>query len=83
MFFLQEKYDLKGEVGHKASEVVAYGVNPSKLIGSWKVAWTTARELADVSCRWHDCRHSFVSTLAEGQASDTTIMALAAMCQRR
>ncbi len=46
-------------------------------IGSWKVAWTNAKQTARVSARWHDLRHTFVSRIAEGQVSDATIMALA------
>lgn len=75
--FPREKYGLDGEEGYKAGAVAAYRVEPTKPIGSWKVAWTNARKEAKVACRWHDARHSFVSALAEGQASDTTIMALA------
>jgi len=75
--FPREKYGLKGEDGYKTGAVATYDIDPTKPIGSWKVAWTTAREVAKVECRWHDSRHSFISTLAEGQASDTTIMALA------
>jgi len=43
----------------------------------WKVAWESARKAAKVSCRFHDLRHTFVSRLAESQASDSTVMALA------
>jgi integrase len=38
---------------------------------------------AKVSCRWHDLRHSFVSRVAESQASDSTIMALAGHLSRK
>ena len=31
---------------------------------------------AKVSCRFHDLRHTFISRLAESQASDSTVMAL-------
>lgn len=75
--FPQEKYGLDGEDGCKSGAGAAYGVEPTKPIGSWKVAWTNARKEAKVACRWHDARHSFVSALAEGRARDTTIMALA------
>jgi integrase len=52
-------------------------------IGSWKVSWTAARNAAQVSCRWHDMRHTFVSTMAEGEASDATIMSLAGHLSRK
>jgi integrase len=42
----------------------------------WKVAWEGARKTAKVSCRFHDLRHTFISRLAESQASDSTVMAL-------
>jgi hypothetical protein len=43
----------------------------------WKVAWEAARRRAGVSCRFHDLRHTFISRLAESQASESTVMALA------
>ena len=43
----------------------------------WKVAWESARKAAKFSCRFHDLRHTFISRLAESQASDSTVMALA------
>ena len=43
----------------------------------WKVAWESARKAAGVACRFHDLRHTFISRLAESQASDSTVMALA------
>jgi hypothetical protein len=39
--------------------------------------FTWQLDRAGVSCRWHDLRHTFVSRVAESQASDATIMALA------
>ena len=75
--FPSERYGLDGEKGHKAGNVVPYDVDPTKPISSFKVAWTTARKAAKVDCRWHDARHSFVSKLGEGMASDRTIMSLA------
>jgi integrase len=42
-----------------------------------EVAWKMALEKANVECRWHDLRHTFVSRMAESMASDATIMALA------
>jgi integrase len=81
--FCSERYGLDGEKGHKDGRVVPYLVDPTKPISSFKVAWTAAREAAKVDCRWHDARHSFVSALAEGEASDTTIMALAGHVSRK
>jgi integrase len=33
--------------------------------------------VAKIECRWHDLRHTFVSRVAESQASDGTIQAFA------
>jgi hypothetical protein len=43
----------------------------------WKVGWDSARKAANVSCRFHDLRHTFISRLAESQAFDSTVMVLA------
>jgi Phage integrase family len=48
----------------------------------WKVAWESARKAAKVACRFHDLRHTFISRLAESQASDSTVMALAGHVSR-
>jgi len=48
----------------------------------WKVGWESARRTAKVSCRFHDLRHTFISRLAESQASDSTVMALAGHVSR-
>ena len=52
-------------------------VDPTKPILSWKTAWTTARKLAGVNCRWHDGRHCYISALAGSGVPDAVIMALA------
>jgi integrase len=52
-------------------------------MGSWKTGWNVAREASKVSCRWHDLRYTFVSKMAEGQASDSTIMSLAGHLSRK
>ena len=50
---------------------------PRKPMHRWKVGWESARKAGGVSCRFHDLRHTFISRLAESQASDSTVMALA------
>jgi integrase len=75
--FPSEKYGLAGEEGYLHGALVPYDVRPDAPMGSWKVAWTNAKQAAGVQCRWHDLRHTFVSRIAEGQVSDATIMALA------
>ena len=43
----------------------AYGTNPTTPITSWKVAWTSARKVAEVQCRFHDLRHTCITRLLE------------------
>jgi integrase len=83
--FPSERYGLigEGENGHFGGKVAPYNVRPTVPIGSWKTAWKAAQDAAGVRCRWHDMRHSFVSTLAESQASDATIMSLAGHLSRK
>ncbi len=75
--FPSEKYGLDGEKGRKGGKAVPYSVDPTTPISSFKVAWTRARKVAKVECRWHDARHSFLSRLGERAVSDRTMMALA------
>lgn len=42
-----------------------FDTNPARAISSWKVAWTTAREVAEVKCRFHDLRHTCITRLLE------------------
>ena len=42
-----------------------YGTDPLRPIGSWKVAWTAARMVASVQCRFHDLRHTCITRLLE------------------
>ncbi len=81
--FPSERYGLDGAAGVESGKVVPHHTDPEKPIGSWKSAWTVARREAKVNCRWHDMRHSFVSRMAESQASDATIMALAGHLSRK
>jgi integrase len=81
--FPTERYGLAGEEGYLEGKVVPYATDPTKPIGSWKVAWTAARVAAKVDCRWHDMRHTFVSQMGESRASDATIMSLAGHLSRK
>jgi len=78
-----ERYGFDGEKGHLEGKTKAYAIDVTKPIASWKTSWTLARTEAKVDCRWHNLRHSFVSTLAESQASDATIMSLAGRLSRK
>lgn len=62
---------------------IARETNPEKPMGKWQSAWESAKESSGVNCRWHDLRHTFISRLAEGQASDATIMSLAGHLSRK
>jgi hypothetical protein len=73
-----EKYGFAGNDRKSCS----YAIDPSAPMQRWKVAWESARRAAKVSCRFHDLRHTFISRLAESQASDSTVMALAGHVSR-
>jgi integrase len=81
--FPSERYGLDGERGYTDGKLLPYSIRPDVAIGSWSTAWRAARTKAGVACRWHDLRHTFVSKMAEGQASDATIMALAGHLSRK
>jgi integrase len=76
--FPHEKYGLAGN----DRKLCAYEIVPTEPMHRWKVAWGSARKAANVSCRFHDLRHTFISRLAESQASDSTVMALAGHVSR-
>lgn len=76
--FPHEKYGLAGDT----RQPCAWEVEPTQPMQRWKVAWENARKTAKVVCRFHDLRHTFISRLAESQASDSTIMALAGHVSR-
>jgi hypothetical protein len=68
--FCSERYGLKGEDGHRGGATSRHDIGQKFRSAPGKSRGPAARKLAGVSCRWHDARHSFVSPLAEGQASD-------------
>jgi integrase len=43
----------------------------------WRTAWRSALKRAGFHCRFHDLRVTYITKLAESQASDMTIMAIA------
>jgi integrase len=49
----------------------------------WRTAWRNACKRAGVKMRFHDLRHTAITKLAEGQASDQTIMAIAGHVSRQ
>jgi integrase len=76
--FPHEKYGLAGDT----RQPCAWEADPAQPMHRWKVAWENARKKAGVACRFHDLRHTFISRLAESQASDSTVMALAGHVSR-
>ena len=51
---------------------------------SWRSAWRSLRKAAGIaSLRFHDLRHHAITELAESQASDATIMAIAGHVSRQ
>ena len=59
-------------------------IDPERCQKSWRTAWRKLTEAADIKgFRFHDCRHHAITELAESQASDATIMALAGHVSRK
>jgi len=75
--FPSERYRLIGRKDASKATVEAYDSDPEKQIGSWRTAWRTAKKAVNVKCRWHDLRHTFVSRIAAGGATNATIDAVA------
>jgi integrase len=52
--------------------------DPARPVASWRTAWRNLRKTAGLpSLRFHDLRHHAITELAESQASDSTVMAIA------
>jgi integrase len=59
-------------------------IAPERPQKSWRTAWRKLTEAAGIrGFRFHDCRHHAITELAESQASDSTIMALAGHVSRK
>jgi integrase len=74
--FPREKYGLMGQKGTFGGKVAPYETFPNEPVGSFATAWRTAKKVAAVECRWHDLRHSAVSAVAAGGATDGTLQSL-------
>ena len=58
-------------------------IDRSCPIKSWRTAWRAALKRAGLQIRFHDLRHTCITKLSEGQASEQTIMAIAGHLSRR
>lgn len=58
-------------------------IDPSRPIKSWRTAWRHAVKDAELSVRFHDLRHACITKLAEGQASEQTLMSIAGHLSRK
>lgn len=81
--FPTEKLAFKGSGPPDIGVMTVYDVDPSKPLGGWKRAWTTAKKQAGAECRIHDLRHHFISALAQTQTPDATIQAISGHSRRK
>ena len=58
-------------------------IDPSRPMMSWRSAWRAALKRAGLQLRFHDLRHTCITKLAESQASEQTLMAIAGHVSRR
>ncbi len=59
-------------------------IDPTRPQKTWRSAWRSLRKAAGIpGLRFHDLRHHAITELAESQASDLTIMAIAGHVSRR
>lgn len=58
-------------------------IDPTRPTKGWRTAWRHALKRTGFHCRFHDLRVTCITKLAESQASDMTIMAIAGHVSRR
>jgi integrase len=58
-------------------------VDLTRPTNGWRTAWEKARKQAGVKVRFHDLRVTCITKLAEGQASDQTVKAIAGHVSQR
>ena len=51
-------------------------IDPDRHAREVKTAWTKARQRAKVSCRLHDLRHTYATSMAEAGVPESTMLAL-------
>ena len=57
-------------------------IDPSRPIKSWRSTWRASLRRAGLQIRFHDIRHICITKLAESQASEHTLMAIAGHVSR-
>jgi integrase len=50
-------------------------LDPTRPAKGWRSAWRSILKAADIQCRFHDLRHSAVTTMAEKGLPEAVIMA--------
>jgi integrase len=58
-------------------------IDPSRPVRSWRSAWRRALKDAGLRIRFHDLRHTCITKLAEGQASEQTLVSIAGHLSRK
>jgi integrase len=58
-------------------------IDPSRPTKGWRTAWRRALKDAGLNIRFHDLRHTCITKLAEGQASEQTLMSIAGHLSRK
>jgi hypothetical protein len=71
-------------LGGDARKPYIWDIDLNQPIGEWKKAWGPACQDSGLRYRWHDCRHTFISRLAQNpQVSEETIRSLAGHVSKR
>ena len=58
-------------------------IDASRPMKGWRTAWRRGLKDAGLSIRFHDLRHTCITKLAEGQASEQTLMSIAGHLSRK
>jgi integrase len=58
-------------------------IEASRPIKSWRTAWRRALKDAGLKIRFHDLRHTCITKLAEGHASEQTLMSISGHLSRK
>ena len=75
------KFRFRNKAGSRGGEVEGMdmaGFDPTRPVRSWRTAWRTLTKKAGLKgFRFHDLRHTAITALAESDASELTLKALA------